>query len=86
MIDKVIHYCWFGRNPKPDLAKRCIASWKRYCPDYKIVEWNENNFNIEECPKYVRDAYEAKLYAFVSDYVRLKIVYNCGGGYTLILM
>lgn len=81
MIPRVIHYCWFGRNPKPKLAKICIESWKKYCPDYKIVEWNEDNFDISACPLYVRQAYEAKKWAFVSDYARLKIIYENGGIY-----
>ena len=81
MISKTIHYCWFGRNPKPKLAKNCIKSWKKCCPDYDIVEWNEDNFDIDACPLYVRQAYEAGKWAFVTDYVRLKVVYDNGGIY-----
>lgn len=81
MIPKTIHYCWFGHNSKPDLAKKCIKSWKKYCPDYEIIEWNEDNFDISACPLYVRQAYEAKKWAFVTDYVRLKVVYDHGGIY-----
>ncbi len=81
MIPKTIHYCWFGKNPKPKLAKKCIKSWKKYCPDYKIIEWNEDNFDISSAPLYVRQAYECKKWAFVTDYVRLKIVYEHGGIY-----
>lgn len=81
MIPKKIHYCWFGRNPKPDLAEKCIRSWKRYCPDYEIIEWNEDNYDISAAPLYVRQAYEAKKWAFVTDYVRLDVVYRCGGIY-----
>ncbi|MBQ8619658.1 MAG: glycosyl transferase [Clostridia bacterium] len=81
MIPKIIHYCWFGRNPKPKLALKCIASWKKYCPDYEIIEWNEDNFDISACPLYVRQAYEAKKWAFVTDYVRLNVVYDHGGLY-----
>lgn len=80
-IPKVIHYCWFGRNPKPDLALKCIKSWKKHCPDYQIIEWNEDNFDISSCPLYVRQAYEVKKWAFVTDYVRLKVVYDHGGIY-----
>lgn len=80
MIPKVIHYCWFGGNPLSDLAKKCIESWKKYCPDYEIVEWNENNFDVESCD-YVREAYQAKKWAFVSDYARFKILYDEGGVY-----
>ena len=81
MIPKIIHYCWFGRNPKPALAEKCIASWHRFCPDYEIIEWNEDNFDIFSCPLYVRQAYEAKKWAFVTDYVRLQLVYEHGGIY-----
>ena len=81
MIPKLIHYCWFGHNPLPKDAKRCIRSWKKYCPDYVIKEWNEDNFDISQCPQYVRQAYEAKKWAFVSDYVRLKLVHDHGGVY-----
>lgn len=81
MIPKTIHYCWFGRNPLPPLAEKCIRSWKKYCPDYEIKEWNEDNFDISACPLYVRQAYDAKKWAFVSDYVRLQLVYTFGGIY-----
>lgn len=80
-IPKIIHYCWFGRNPKPRLAEKCIKSWRKYCPDYKIIEWNEDNFDISVCPLYVRQAYDAKKWAFVTDYVRLKVVFDHGGIY-----
>ncbi len=80
MIPKVIHYCWFGRNPLPEDAKRNIASWKKYCPDYEIREWNESNFDVNG-NTYCREAYEAKKWAFVSDYARLKILYDYGGIY-----
>ncbi len=81
MIPKTIHYCWFGGNPKPPLAEKCIKSWQKYCPDFEIIEWNEDNFDISSCPLYVRQAYDAKKWAFVTDYVRLKIVYDHGGIY-----
>lgn len=81
MIPKVIHYCWFGRGKKTKLIKRCIKSWKKYCPDYDIIEWNESNFNIEESCTYVQEAYRERKWAFVSDYVRLKIIYELGGIY-----
>lgn len=79
-IPKVIHYCWFGRNPLPESAKKCIESWKNYLPDYTIKEWNEDNFNIQ-CCDYVKEAYNAKKYAFVSDYARFDILYREGGIY-----
>lgn len=79
-IPKVIHYCWFGKGKMPALAEKCIKSWKKYCPDYKIVCWNEENFDIEE-NRYAKEAYEAGKWAFVSDYVRLKVLYCEGGIY-----
>lgn len=80
MIPKVIHYCWFGGNPLPKLAKICIDSWKKYLPDYEIKEWNESNFDLNSCD-YIREAYACKKWAFVSDYARFKILYECGGLY-----
>ena len=80
MIPKVIHYCWFGGNPLPELAQKCIESWEKYCPDYEIKRWDETNFDIN-CCDYVREAYEAKMWAFVSDYARFKILYENGGVY-----
>ena len=80
MIPKIIHYCWFGRNPLPSSAKRCIASWKKYLPNYEIKEWNEDNFDVNRIP-YTRDAYAAKKYAFVSDYARFWVLYHYGGVY-----
>lgn len=80
-IPKIIHYCWFGRKPKPALAEKCMKSWRKYCPDYQIIEWNEENYDISACPLYVRQAYEAKKWAFVTDYVRLDVVYRHGGIY-----
>ncbi len=79
-IPKVIHYCWFGRGKKGDLAEKCIKSWKEKCPDYKIIEWNEDNFDVN-INAYVLEAYECKKYAFVSDFVRLYVLYNYGGIY-----
>lgn len=80
MIPKIIHYCWFGKNPLPALAIKCIASWKRYFPDYEIKEWNEDNYDVHSIP-YIHEAYEAKKYAFVSDYARFEILYKYGGLY-----
>lgn len=79
-IPKVIHYCWFGRNPLPELAVKCIESWKKYFPDYEIKEWNEDNFDVHIIP-YTAEAYEAKKYAYVSDYARFWILYHFGGIY-----
>lgn len=81
MIPKIIHYCWFGRNPKPKLAEKCIRSWKKYCKDFEFIEWNEDNFDINNAPLYVRQAYEAKKWAFVTDYVRLYAMVKYGGVY-----
>lgn len=80
MIPKIIHYCWFGGNPLPESAKKCIASWKKYLPNYEIKEWNEDNFDVNIIP-YTQQAYEAKKYAFVSDYARFWILYKYGGLY-----
>lgn len=80
MIPKVIHYCWFGRNPLPAFAVMCIESWKKCLPDYEIKEWNEDNFDVNMIP-YTKEAYEAKKYAFVSDYARFWILYHYGGLY-----
>ena len=81
MIPKTIHYCWFGGNPLPDLAKKCIRSWKKNCKGFEIIEWNESNFDITSAPLYVRQAYEAKKWAFVTDYVRLWAMTEHGGIY-----
>ena len=80
MIPKIIHYCWFGRGEKPKLAKRCIASWKKYCPDYEIIEWNEDNFDIAAYP-YAAYCYRQRKWAFLSDFVRLVVVEAHGGLY-----
>jgi mannosyltransferase OCH1-like enzyme len=80
-IPKIIHYCWFGRNPLPDDYRRYMDSWKTQCPDYEIVEWNEDNFDVTQ-NTYCREAYEAKKWAFVSDYARLAILCEYGGIYT----
>lgn len=80
MIPKVIHYCWFGKNPLPKSANKCIESWKKFFPDYEIKEWNEGNFDITMIP-YTKEAYRAKKFAFVSDYARFWILYHYGGIY-----
>lgn len=80
MIPKKIHYCWFGRGEKPKLAKKCIASWKKFCPDYEIIEWNEENFDVNQ-NAYTRYCFENKKWAFLSDYVRLWVVAKFGGIY-----
>jgi len=79
-IPKIIHCCWFGPKPIPELELKCIESWKKYFPDYKIILWNEETFDINEAP-FVQQAYETKHYAFVSDYVRTKVLYEHGGIY-----
>jgi hypothetical protein len=80
MIPKIIHYCWFGNSQKSQLNNYCIESWKKLCPDYEIVEWNESNYDIQK-NKYMYDAYLAGKWGFVSDYARLDIIYNEGGIY-----
>lgn len=80
MIPKIIHYCWFGGNLLPDEVKKYMETWKKYCPDYEIKEWNESNFDINQ-NQYCREAYEARKWAFISDYARLKILYDYGGIY-----
>lgn len=80
MIPKKIHYCWFGGNPLPQDALMCIESWKKYFPDYEIIEWNEKNFDMNSCD-YIREAAENKKWAFVSDFARFKILYDFGGIY-----
>ncbi len=79
-IPKKIHYCWFGGNPIPDLYQRNIESWKKYCPDYEIIEWNESNYDIRK-NQFMYQAYQRKEWAYVSDYARKDIIYNCGGIY-----
>lgn len=79
-IPKILHFVWVGKNPKPALVLRCIDSWKKYCPDYKIIEWNEENFDIES-HQYVKEAYGLKKWAFVSDYIRLYALKEYGGVY-----
>lgn len=80
MIPKIIHYCWFGNNPKPQLIEKCIASWEKKCPDWEIIEWNEHNFDIY-CNVFCRQAYENKKWAFVSDYARFYVLNMFGGVY-----
>ena len=80
MIPKKIHYCWFGRGEKPKLAQKCIASWKKYCPDYEIIEWNEDNFDLDY-NGYTRYCHDNQKWAFLSDFVRLIVVAEHGGIY-----
>lgn len=79
-IPKVIHYVWVGGKPLPPFQQKCIASWRKHLPDYEIKEWNEQNFDINS-NRYCREAYEAKKYAFVSDYIRVYVLYHYGGIY-----
>ncbi|MGO5578625.1 glycosyltransferase family 32 protein [Catenibacterium mitsuokai] len=80
MIPKLIHYCWFGRGEQPDSVKKCISTWEKACPDFKIICWNEDNYDVN-VNKYVKQAYAAKKWAFVTDYARLEIIYKYGGIY-----
>lgn len=79
-IPKIIHYCWFGGGKKSELMERCIASWRKFAKDCEIIEWNESNYDVTK-NTYMRQAYEAKRWSFVSDYARLDIVYEHGGIY-----
>lgn len=80
MIPKKVHYCWFGKGDKPEIFQRYLESWKQFLPDYELKEWNEDNFDING-NSYVREAYEARKFAFVTDYVRLYALYHEGGVY-----
>ena len=80
MIPKIIHYCWFGKKEKPDIVRKCIKSWNDFLPEYEIIEWNEDNFDIQDYP-FTKEAYDIGNYAFVSDYVRVYALYNYGGIY-----
>ncbi len=79
-IPKKIHYCWFGGNPLTELGQKCVESWKKFFPDYEIIEWNESNYDVNKIP-YIKEAYEAKKYAFVSDFARFDILNQYGGLY-----
>ena len=79
-IPKIIHYCWFGGKPHPELIQECISSWRKYCPDYEIIQWDETNFDISS-NQFVAEAYAAGKWAFVSDYVRLYALFHYGGIY-----
>ena len=79
-IPKIIHYCWFGGNPIPEKDKACIESWKKFCPGYTIMEWNESNYDISK-NTYMKEPYDVKKWGFVPDYARLDIIYTNGGIY-----
>ena len=79
-IPKIIHYCWFGRGEIPERDRKCIESWKKYCTDYEIIQWNEDNYDVTQIP-YMQAAYEAKRWAFVSDFARIDLVNRYGGIY-----
>lgn len=81
MIPKIIHYCWFGGKELGIEEKKYIDNWKRRMPEYQIIEWNESNFDVYGNGQYVKEAYENKKWAFVSDYARLKALYEYGGIY-----
>lgn len=81
MIPKIIHYCWFGGGAMPELVERCIASWKKHMPEWEYRLWTEEKYDVSSAPRYVREAYAAKKYAFVSDYVRLWALEREGGLY-----
>lgn len=79
-IPKIIHYCWFGKNEKPNIVRKCIETWRNILSDYQIIEWNEESFDVNS-NNFVREAYESGKFAFVSDYVRVYALYNYGGIY-----
>ena len=79
-IPKIIHYCWFGRGEIPERDQKCIESWKKYCPDYEIIQWNEDNYDVTQIP-YMKEAYEAHRWAFVSDFARIDLICRYGGIY-----
>lgn len=80
IIPKTIHYMWLGGRPLPDKLERCIDSWKKYCPDYEIIRWDESNYDVHK-NKFVAQAYDNKRYGFVPDYARVEILYKYGGLY-----
>ncbi|WP_311406648.1 glycosyltransferase family 32 protein [Liquorilactobacillus uvarum] len=80
MIPKIIHYVWLGKKEKPDLVKRCIASWRKFLPDYEIIEWNEDNWDITK-NQFALENYQAGKYAYTSDVIRLDVLYHQGGIY-----
>ena len=80
VIPKIIHYCWFGGKPIPEKDQRCIASWKKQCPDYEIRKWDETNYDVSK-NQYMKEAYQAEKWGFVPDFARLDIIYNYGGFY-----
>ena len=80
MIPRIIHYCWFGRGPMPEMALKCIESWHKFMPDYEYKLWNEDRFDVNSIP-YTKEAYEASKFAFVTDYVRLYALFTEGGIY-----
>ena len=80
MIPKTIHYCWFGGKPLPEKYSEYIDSWRKFCPDFEIMQWDESNFDVNQ-NVYCKEAYESKQWAFVSDYARLSIIYHNGGIY-----
>ena len=79
-MEKIIHYCWFGPKPFGKLEKKCLKSWQKFFPDYKIIKWSEENVDLEECD-FIKEAYKNKKWAFVADYVRTKALYEYGGIY-----
>ena len=80
MIPKIIHYCWLSKDPYPEKIKNCMASWKKYLPDYEFMLWNFDRFD-KKSSLWVKQAFNAKKYAFAADYIRLYALYNYGGIY-----
>lgn len=80
MIPKIIHYCWFGKHPLPELARKCIDTWRKYCPDYELILWNEDNFDVNTVP-FTAQVAKIKKWGFIVDYIRAYVIYNYGGIY-----
>ncbi|BDZ31311.1 glycosyltransferase [Lactiplantibacillus sp. WILCCON 0030] len=80
MIPKIIHYCWFGQQPLPPKVLKCLASWQKFCPEYELKRWDETNIDVNQNP-FLKTAYDSGKYAFVSDFVRLDVIYRYGGVY-----
>lgn len=80
LIPKKIHYCWFGKKEMPQFLCSCINSWREKCPDYEIIEWNEDNYDINR-HEFTKEAYTNGKYGFVTDVARLDILYENGGIY-----
>ena len=80
LIPNIIHYAWFSENPKSDIVKRCISSWKKYSPNWLIIQWTAETI-LSFDNKFIEEAFKLQKYAFVADYIRVYALYNYGGVY-----